>query len=372
MKLLNLTIAILFLTLITMGCISPDVRSARIAVNEKDWDRALKSLDAELARVPGNPEAYYLKGLCFEKQNDWENMAFYYDSSLAVSDLFKDKITENRKRILYRFLSRVGSAFDSTRWANAQDSLKDDSEALDKFDKDRHRTALVNIDTALIVDPLNNDIIVRAAIIAYDGKFYNRAIKYTNRAIDLDKDNADIAMYEIQMLSHRELGNAEKVIKWAQKTMNTIDMDNDDQTIYLRAFDALIEAAEKLEKMDIVLETTREAMEKFPDNVFIKKNLAVLMVRNKEYDKAKAIYDEVIAKNPEDFDANITIGTIFANAEKHADAIPYLEKAHELDPKNKVAVQNLMAAYYNTGNDEKGMEMMLKLKELPGELPGGE
>ena len=45
-------------------------------------------------------------------------------------------------------------------------------------------------------------------------------------------------------------------------------------------------------------------------------------------------------------------------------ALPYLEKAYEIDDKNIEIVSSLRQAYYKTGNMEKAKEMKAKLEML--------
>ncbi|MFN3821441.1 MAG: hypothetical protein ACK4OO_03830, partial [bacterium] len=69
---------------IMAGCISPELRSARISIQEKDWERALSQLELERQRVTPSAEVYYLMGYCYENLNRLDLMSAYYDSSLAL------------------------------------------------------------------------------------------------------------------------------------------------------------------------------------------------------------------------------------------------------------------------------------------------
>jgi tetratricopeptide (TPR) repeat protein len=166
------------------------------------------------------------------------------------------------------------------------------------------------------------------------------------------------------MQAYRQKGDDEEVIKWAKETMRVIDIDNDPQNLYLQAFDELINAYETKGEVELAAQATQETLAKFPENLLLKKNLAIFMVRRKDYDSAMKIYEDVLKQVPDDLDANLTIGTILCNQDKYSEAISYLIKAHEADPENFAAVTNLMSAYYNTDQDEKGGEMRNKLKAL--------
>ena len=365
MKSSKLIIVLILAAFVLAGCRSPEMRSAGIAMNEKDWQRAIRNLNEELARNPGNPEAYYSMGLCYEKLNDWKNMATYYDSSLAVSDLFKEQIANNRKKRVSQFFNRGIDELDSAVWARAQDSL--DAEALKKFDEERYKKALAFIDTAIMIDPVNIEIYSRAALIAYDGKQLDDARRLSMKAIELKGEGKpDISMREVQMLAYRLENNHEETVKWALEIMDLIDFETDDTTIYLRAVDCILEAAEALNKHDLGLEVTQRALKRLPENMALRENLAVIYVRLEDFEQAKKVYEEMLQKDPDDYNANFEIGRILYNSKNLKEAIPYLEKAFGQQPDNIKVVRMLMAIYYNTDQEQKGMEMKNRMDELQG------
>ncbi len=63
---------------------------------------------------------------------------------------------------------------------------------------------------------------------------------------------------------------------------------------------------------------------------------------------------------PEDFNANMAAGQIFARNNQPEYALPYLQKAVELEPDNSPAIRNLAQAYYDTGNIEESIATYIK------------
>ncbi|MBK8352097.1 MAG: tetratricopeptide repeat protein [Saprospirales bacterium] len=124
-----------------------------------------------------------------------------------------------------------------------------------------------------------------------------------------------------------------------------------------------------------------------PNNASLWFNLGVLYDKAKSYDKAKDAYDKALAINPDYGDAAFNIGVMFFNqgvelnkqmnaidekddrdgkkftakkAERDAvftKALPYLEKAYAIDPKNADYKQNLKKVYAS-------MNMLEKAKAL--------
>ncbi len=523
MKSLRMSFILIILALFIVACGNPYLARARIHIYQnKEYEVAISNLDSVLVYDPGNAEALYLKGLCYEKMRDWQNMSLFFNSSLTVSDQFKGEIDSCRKPIVNKHINRsithwdiakslkelglkggieavlarsieyvvteteslidfikqqleevgyedifeklmkelnltegivtlkeriqivrdkenaiplmfgyLADFFDGLKegfkklrqketanemesfvnrlqemkgrfeagletegeiellkellekleevfnipeeiWKDRENKLDEYGEIWDLVEKETDANtifmmSLANLDTAIIVDPGNIDLYVRAAVIANDGDLFDEALKYSQKAIDLEiEGESDPSMRAIQMLAYKHKGNDEEVIRCAKEVMNVIDVEKDDPNIYLQAFDELLSVYEAQGKTELALKTTQEAIARFPDNMLLKKNLAIFLVRRKDYDNAKKIYEDVLKQAPDDFDANLTIGTILCNQEKYSDAIPYLIKAHEADPDNIAAVTNLMAAYYNTDQDDKGKEMQEKLEALTG------
>ncbi|NQT34260.1 tetratricopeptide repeat protein [bacterium] len=459
MKSIKILILITLCAFVITGCISPEMRSARIAINENDWERALISLDQELARNPGNAEAYWRKGQCYMKLNDYKMMSTYFDSSLAASEAFKDTIVYYRQRLVKRYIDKSSTAYDLAMilqhesaeavaaalyesiddqmeaikeqedapilqlksFLTMLETLKEQFEAMgwteevlrlesiieefkevkkrfetrkeggieigfrllteknltdafkDKFEAGNMKEAVdafysqlkVNLDTSIIVDPNNGNIYAQAAFWSFKLKKYDEALKYSSGAIDLGDEKLLMPMYEIQMLTYLNQGDHEETIEWAQKIMKQINLDDPEgEDNYLRAFDAITISADSLNNMELALDVTKEAVTKFPDNMRLKKNLAILYARLKDYDSARRVYETVLTVNPNDFDANLTISSILFNDQRWAEAIPYLEKSYEGEPENIKIVTMLMACYFNSDQDDKGQEMREKLEEM--------
>ena len=107
-------------------------------------------------------------------------------------------------------------------------------------------------------------------------------------------------------------------------------------------------------------------MEKFPDNIQLRLNLATYKTRREDYPGAVMILEKVLLSDSLNVYANMTVGTILIIEKKYEEAIPYLEKVIAVEPDKKSALEYLFSAYYNTGQDKKGGEIRkrwAKLKE---------
>ncbi len=142
-------------------------------------------------------------------------------------------------------------------------------------------------------------------------------------------------------------------------------------------------------KIDEALTNLNTAIEKEPENDSYYFARGTLFDKKGDQEKAIADYQKAIEINPENFDANYNVGAMFVNQsgkiveQMNADlnmeqakyeklkadldalykkAIPYLEKAHELNPEDKATMQTLVELYVKTNSNEKYKTMKAKLQ----------
>ncbi|MBM3327075.1 MAG: tetratricopeptide repeat protein [Calditrichaeota bacterium] len=338
-----ITISLITLILI-FGCISPELRSARIALNEKDYQRALRQADLELQRLPGSSEAFYLKGYCYGKLGELARMSQFYDSSLVYASTFKGRIEDERRNLVARYYRRF----------------------TDYYDKQSLDSALAFIDTAIIVDPHNIMLYQQAAVTAYSADQNERALTYAQKAIALEPvGQKDLPTRQIVLEISFKNEEFDAAIYLAKEIMSLVaDPLADTTGAYLRAFDVQLATYEKKQDYDAAEQAIADVIILFPGRNDILLNYALMKLRKNDFDGAAVVYKRILETAPDDFTANLNLGTILVNQGKWLDAIPYLKKAHELDASSRIAVQNLMAAYFNTDQEKLGLEMKAKLDAL--------
>lgn len=144
-------------------------------------------------------------------------------------------------------------------------------------------------------------------------------------------------------------------------------------------------------KYDLAKTNLNAAIENDPKNELLYFALGTVYENLKEDDKALKAYEKAIELKPDYFDAYYNLGAYIFNRgveynnegneldfrkdkakidelEKKSDkafeeAIPYLEKAHEIDPEDKLTMQTLSNLYVRMGNNEKFKEMKAKMEK---------
>lgn len=355
MKFTKSLLTVIILTIFIAGCISPELRTARIAVNERDWDRALKAIDLELGRTGPTAEPLFLKGLIYEQKAQlaekdssaslldlYTQMSAYYDSSLALSNLFADKINESRDRLFRKFLKRSADAADTSNWD----------------------ASLANVDISITIAPDRRVLYQHAAVTAYNAERYDKAIGYALREVYKEHaDSADITTREVLIASYSNKKDNANTLKWGKDLLSRCDPVAD-SAAYLRTHDLLLSVYEETNNHDAAIALIDEANKHFSNHSVMLMNKALFLIKKEDFQNAAKIYREVLAIDPENFDANLNLGTILVTDKMWKESIPYLKKAHETDGKNLVAIKNLMAAYYNTEQVKLGNEIRAKLDAI--------
>ncbi len=139
-----------------------------------------------------------------------------------------------------------------------------------------------------------------------------------------------------------------------------------------------------LAKAEAALQTLIDAD---PKNPLLQFNVGVIFDNTHQYDKAAEAYKKAIELDPKYFDAHYNLGAMyynqgvdyfnkiqsiddmaeFAKEEKKAKeyfqtALPFMEKAHEIDPSEKNTLQILKGIYARLGMNDKYNEVIEKLK----------
>lgn len=114
----------------------------------------------------------------------------------------------------------------------------------------------------------------------------------------------------------------------------------------------------------------KELLLKSPDldiNIENKSKLGIIHLKLNEYEEAQKCFEEVLKKNPKDFDALINLAQTFQLQEKYNEAMEVYEKALKENVKDPNCPLNMGDILYKQGDFQKALDILEKAKEL---LPG--
>lgn len=361
----RLFLGLLFLSLV-MGCASTAYRSAKLYIQQENWDKAIEYLEIEVQQNPKNAEAYYYLGWAYAKKGLFEKMNQAFESCLALSKKREKDIVKVREKYWIDHYNAGVKEIQRERFAIAIGEFKTAVLILpSRIEAYRNLAyAYIKLDSldnaaetyrkALEIAPNDIDIYLALGSLYYNKQKYQDAIDVLQKVLEQDPTNADAISYTA--LSYDYLGETEKAM----------------------------EAYEKALKLD-------------PENKDLRYNLGRLFFKRKNYDRAIPEFERVLQADPEDYDALIQLGMSYLlkaegikkhqkeleekgkapedtlkHLEKKArqsylQAIPYLQKASRMKPLESIIWYNLGVAYINLGENKEGEKAFLISDELKNE-----
>ncbi|PIP37310.1 MAG: hypothetical protein COX19_17005 [Desulfobacterales bacterium CG23_combo_of_CG06-09_8_20_14_all_51_8] len=123
------------------------------------------------------------------------------------------------------------------------------------------------------------------------------------------------------------------------------------------------EIAKSRGNLDGAVELMKMAIERDPESLFLKKELAVLYLHKEDNEKALAVVAEILEKNPESVDALVMYATIQKTVDKDADVKPLYEKVLARDPERQNIYQILGKMYFSEGDMDNAFRIFESMLE---------
>jgi len=357
LSLLSLLAALTF-----SACQPKEITSAKIYIQGDRWDKAQEQLEKAVELDPDNPEAHYLLGQAYARSGRFKDMNREFELSLMVSNKFEKPILAEREKYWIEKYNAGLQSLHAQQYERAEVLLRmaviidaERAEAYKKLaqtylDMNRPRKALVLYRKLLIKRPDDLDLLASTGNLFYSQQQYAEVIPILEKILTLDPHNRDALAN--MALSYDALGKADEAA-----------------AAYRRAI-----AANPQDK----------------DLIFL---FGVFHYKRGHFSEAIQLFEQVVAAHPDDVEATSNIGNSYLSiAEKlrlklkmakgdeyspeevqklkdealqnYADAIPYLEKAVQLNPQQSAQWRNLAVAYISTGQKQKGEEALLKAEDI--------
>ncbi|HMK38090.1 MAG TPA: tetratricopeptide repeat protein, partial [Bacteroidota bacterium] len=284
-------------------CGSAETTSAKLYMQQKQYQKAEGSLLKEVAKNPKDEEAWYLLGAVRLELKNYAGMNEAYKSSLALSDAHKGEITRNR-------LSLWGSLYN---------------EGVAYYNRGRdtayfYDSALVRFNTAIMLEPDSAGTYYVTALANYAKVDYEGSRRNLEAAIQRSPAFFDA----IRFLGQLQYAIAQKKLDAKDTAAATAE--------YAKAADAF-----------------KKAFEIQPDNADNIAGLIDAYERSHQSDKAEAITRDAVQRDPNNKMFRYAFGVFLLKKEDYPGAVEQFTKALEIDPGYSDASYNLGVAYLNWG-----------------------
>jgi tetratricopeptide (TPR) repeat protein len=302
-SLLVLAAAVLFFAGTGFQCGSAEITSAKLYMQQKQWDKAEQSLVKELAKNDKNEEAWFLLGQARLEQKNYDGMNEAYTRALALGNTHAKEISQNRLAIWANLYNEGVGLYNKG---------KDDPSQYDK--------ALKNFDTAIAMEPDSAGTYYVAALALYAKKDFDGASQRLSKALEKNPGYTDAAKF-LGQIQYQQASDA---------------YARGDSTA---AHASLLKAAGAFEL----------AYKADPANAENITNLIDVYDRTRQSDKAMQLTGDAIKRDPGNKVYRYASGVFLLKQEKFAESTEQFKRALEIDPAYTDASYNLGVAYLNWG-----------------------
>src|SRR3989338_5821409 len=113
-------IAVVVAAIVTTGfqCSSAELTSAKLYIQRKDYQNAIKQLEKEVEKNPKSEEGYYLLGQVRHELREYAGMKEAFDKALSIGTLHQKEIQATRLSVWGRLFNEgveaINKASDSS------------------------------------------------------------------------------------------------------------------------------------------------------------------------------------------------------------------------------------------------------------------
>ncbi len=365
-KLYSIVILLLAgLVFVGFQCSSTELTSAKLYIQQKNYDKALDVLQKEVAKNPQSAEGFYYLGYVYGEKDDYGNMIDAFNKSLAISNEYKSQIADQKKYFWANLFNKGVSLYQKGVNTTNEDSSKV------FFDK-----SINMFEYATQLEPDSVDTYKNLAFVYMGAGENDKAIEPLQKMIKLDK-SLDGYKYLgeiyyndgiLQKQQYSATNNAQDSVKAIENFNNAIKVLEegrqqypDNPELLLTLSNSYINAG----KADVALSSFKSLVAKDPDNKYYHYNYGVLLLGKNDYEDAAAQFEKAIALDSEYQNAIYNLAVTYVKwgtsinkmaedngementeyKQKYQQALPYLEKSVELQP-DDAATWELLGKVY--------------------------
>ncbi|MBA7515754.1 hypothetical protein ES705_07797 [subsurface metagenome] len=401
-KLILLALVVLFI-----GCSPAAKNSARIYIDQREYDKAKEQILIGLQETPDDYELYCLLMKAEIGLGDWNRVSKAFqdgikvDSVKAVNWMLKDK--NNIPIFKQAFYNAAVGLMDDEEYDGALRNLKFckilEPEDVNVYileggiyDKLGNKELASQVyDKALSIDPENPDAYFLIGKALFDKKSYDSCLVRFNGAIkyyeikykritkvifqNLSEFDKDLAQKIIKLSRGKKKDELDELVKVKlgidaglnamQGNINKFYKTTDglSQTYYRMGM-----AHYNLNNDSLALVNLFKSLEFMPDDSDALFYAGELLIKTEKYQEAINYFGKLTQLKDDDFYAWFYIAVCWTQLKEYKKAAGiYEDKVLVSDPKNIDAMTNLAYIYREMGNNKKSFEYLMKAEKLQKE-----
>ncbi|MBS1271563.1 MAG: TPR repeat-containing protein YrrB [Candidatus Marinimicrobia bacterium] len=340
------------------ACQSQELTSAKLYIQQQNWEKAEEYLKKAEEVEPKNPEIPLLLGTeVYARQKKFQKMNEAFDRSLAISDQFKEEIKTVRIKYWTENFNSGAKTYNS--------AIQEEGEKRDEM----LQKAINSFETAAVIMPSKPETYGSLATAYLLTENIERAKETFDKALETNPENFQVAFNYGRMLA--EEGNTERAVDLLKRAH---ELKPENTTVVQLLANLYI----KLDKKNEALSMYNAALEQEtgnPDLYFNKSILHIQLAQNLEsegdttaaedqYQKAISTMEKSVDLNPDDIEAKIRLGELYQEMEMWEKASQTFEAVLEEQPENAQVMKKLAITVYRMGEPQRGQELLEKAKKL--------
>jgi len=368
----------LFIGMMFLGfqCASTELTSAKLYIQQKNWDKAIETLNTEVTKNPQSDEGYFLLGMVYSELEQTDNMIESFKNSLAISNKFEQNIVDKKYEVWGETMNKGLAYYNRSLKMMDEDSVKIN---LDK--------AIPNFQTATMIEP---DSVLGYQFLAYSflrNSQYDDAITALKKMIELNKSAEGYAyLGKIYYTKGLDLKKEDKITEANEQFSKAIEILSegkkyypDEEDIITTLFNTYVDAGRSEE----ALEESKALVQKDPVNPINHFNYGVILLGLNKYEEAVQEFTKSADLDKDYLNARINLGIAYVkwgkaislkadstgvitqdHIEKYRAALPYLEEAVEQDGATANQWYVLAGIYSTLGMKQDADRAFEKAQEL--------
>ena len=359
-KYISITISLL-LVLIFIRCSSQEYTSAKLYIQQQEWEKAEEFLVKALAVEPENPEipcqlGYHIYAL---QKKDWKMMNLSFDKALSIDPnkkiaifgqptTVKEFVAMARTQFWSEVYNKGVAQFNNYRNGNTADKDAELQKSINTF----------ITSTEISPDEAQSYLMLSTCLFIAGDQLESE--KYIIKAVELSPDDANINLTAGQIFMQKQ--ELEQALPYIKKSVE-LDPSN---TKSIRNLAQIYYDTGSMEKS---IETYEDAINKETDRKVkadLYFNLGILYNRVDNFEEAEFNFMNALDENPDDVEAIMGMAQVFENAEKWRKAEKFYRELISIDPDNPEHYRGMSRVKLQQGEPDQSKRFLDKAKALGG------
>jgi tetratricopeptide (TPR) repeat protein len=350
-------------------CGSAELTSAKLYMQQKQWEKAEQSLVKEISKNDKNEEAWFLLGQTRLELKNFDGMNEAYSKALTLSDVHKAEIDRNRLAIWGQLYNEGVGLYNRG-----------------KEDPANYDSAIRKFETAIVLQPDSSGTYYVAALAHYAKNDNDAAAKKLQTALQKNPGFGDAAKFlgQLHYLKATELVKTDSVAARKQyaEAARSFDTAYQADPADTENITSLIDAYERASMSDKAMALTKNAVDREPNNKVFRYAYGVFLLKQDNFQGSIEQFQKAVDIDPDYGDAVYNLGVAYLNwgvtlkneedkrteeaakkgrsvkldksyQDRFRAAVPYLEKVAEQRTDDALLWQQLARVYANLNMVEK-------------------